>query len=647
MAVENPLWELRVECSNALNKALSERYPGLSVQPESLSTPPSIQLGELSSSMCFEMVKKGVNPVRMAEELASSIEASEYRLIESVEAVRGYVNFHASLPEFAELTLESACELDVDYGFPKTDRPLRIIVEHTSANPNGPIHVGNARNSMLGDALARMLRLRGHDVSVHFYLNDMGRQVAIASYGYDLLGRPRPEGKPDHWIGLIYAMTNCIIEIETLRKRISELEAEGSSESLSKARRRLDECVAAASELMSRNRELFERLLAELKGRESPESEVASLNLSYERGDEEARRLFREVVRLCAEGFKQTLSRAGISVDSWDWESSFVWSGSVREVVERLSRTPYVRRVEGVPVLDCEAVASSMRLKKSLGVEEGHVIPSLTLLRSDGTTLYTVRDIAYTLWKFERADRVINVIGFEQTLAQLQLKLALYALGEGDKAEKLVHYSYELVKLPGYRMSTRLGRYVTFDELMDRAELLAYEEVSKRSPELPEEEKRRIARAVGLGAIRYAFLMVAPTKPVVFVWDRVLNLEANSGPFVQYTHARACSILKKSGGGPVEPDYSLLGHTLERELVLKVASFPETFLRAVRDLRPHVITDYLNSLADTFNKFYATLPVLAAEPKSLRDARLMLVKAVMVCLRNGLRALGIQAPERM
>ncbi len=647
MVVENPLWELRVECSNALNKALSERYPGLSVQPESLSTPPSIRLGELSSSMCFEMAKKGVNPVRMAEELASSIEASEYRLIESVEAVRGYVNFRASLPRFAELTLGSACELDVDYGFPKTDRPLRIIVEHTSANPNGPIHVGNARNSMLGDALARMLRLRGHDVSVHFYLNDMGRQVAIASYGYDLLGRPRPEGKPDHWIGLIYAMTNCIIEIETLRKRISELEAEDSSEGLSKARRRLDECVAAASELMSRNRELFERLLAELKRRESPESEVASLNLSYERGDEEARRLFREVVELCVEGFKQTLSRAGISVDSWDWESSFVWSGSVREVVERLSRTPYVRRVEGVPVLDCEAVASSMRLKKSLGVEEGHVIPRLTLLRSDGTTLYTVRDVAYTLWKFERADRVINVIGFEQTLAQLQLKLALYALEEGDKAERLVHYSYELVKLPGYRMSTRLGRYVTFDELMDRAELLAYEEVSKRSPELPEGEKRRIARAVGLGAIRYAFLMVAPTKPVVFVWDRVLNLEANSGPFIQYAHARACSILRKSGGGSVEPDYSLLGHALERELVLKVASFPEMFLRAVRDLRPHIITDYLNSLADTFNKFYATLPVLAAEPRGLRDARLMLVKAVMVCLRNGLRALGIEAPERM
>jgi len=315
--------------------------------------------------------------------------------------------------------------------------------------------------------------------------------------------------------------------------------------------------------------------------------------------------------------------------------------------VERLSRTPYVKRVGGVPVLDCEAVASTMRLKQSLGVEEDHTIPHLTLLRSDGTTLYTVRDIAYTLWKFERADRVINVIGFEQTLAQLQLKIALHAIGEGDKAGRLVHYAYELVKLPGYKMSTRLGRYVTFDELMDRAELLAYEEVSKRSPELPEEEKRRIAKAVGLGAIRYAFLMVAPSKPVVFVWDRVLNLEANSGPFVQYAHARACSILRKAGGGPVEPDYTLLGHDLERELVLKVAAFPETFLKAVKDLRPHVITDYVNSLADVFNKFYASLPLLAVEPRGLRDARLRLVEAVMVCLRSGLRALGIEAPERM
>ena len=647
MVVENPLRELRVECSEALNEVLRERYPGFSVSPEDLSRPPSVSLGDLSSSVCFEIAKRGLNPVEVAEDLASSVDASKFSLISTVEAVRGYVNFRSDFPKLAELTLESAHRLDREYGFPKTDRPLRIIVEHTSANPNGPIHVGNARNAMLGDALSRMLRLRGHDVRVHFYLNDMGRQVAIASYGYELLGRPKPEGKPDHWIGLVYAATNCIIEIQTLRKRIEELESEGASEELSKARRRLDECVAAASELMSRNQELFERLLNEIRSRGDPESEVASLNLLYERGDEGVKGLFREVVELCVEGFKQTLGRAGISVDSWDWESELVWRGSVREVVERLSRTPYVRRVGGVPVLDCEAVASAMRLKQSLGVEEDHTIPHLTLLRSDGTTLYTVRDVAYTLWKFERADRVINVIGFEQTLAQLQLKIALHAIGEGDKAERLVHYSYELVKLPGYKMSTRLGRYVTFDELMDRAELLAYEEVSKRSPELPEREKRRIARAVGLGAIRYAFLTVAPSKPVVFVWDRVLNLEANSGPFVQYAHARACSILRKAGGGPVQPDYTLLGHDLERELVLKVAEFPETFLRAVRDLRPHVITDYVNSLADVFNKFYASLPVLAAEPRGLRDARLRLVEAVMVCLRNGLRALGIEAPERM
>ena len=153
-----------------------------------------------------------------------------------------------------------------------------------------------------------------------------------------------------------------------------------------------------------------------------------------------------------------------------------------------------------------------LNLKSKLGLSENNEVPPLTLGRADGTTLYTTRDIAYTIWKFKQAQKVINVIGMEQSLAQLQLKIALYALGYAEYAENLVHFAYNLVTLPGYKMSSRRGHYITFDEVLNEAVQRAYEEVSKRSPLLSEEEKRKIADFVGLGAVRYALVDVDPSK---------------------------------------------------------------------------------------------------------------------------------------
>jgi arginyl-tRNA synthetase len=271
----------------------------------------------------------------------------------------------------------------------------------------------------------------------------------------------------------------------------------------------------------------------------------------------------------------------------------------------------------------------------------------LTLVRSDGTTLYTTRDIAYSLWKFEKAEKVINVIGMEQNLAQLQLKIALYALGFDKLAENLVHFAYNLVSLPGYKMSSRRGRYITFDEVMDEAVKRAYEEVSKRSPQLSEEEKQEIADFVGIGAVRYALVEVDPSKPVVFTWDRVLNFETNSAPYIQYTHARACSILRKAVKKPENPAYKLLKEKIEHEIVLDIASFPDVFVEAAQFLKPNLVADFANALADIFNTFYNALPVIKAEPQGLSDARLALVDAVRIVLRNALNLIGIVAPEKM
>jgi arginyl-tRNA synthetase len=268
-------------------------------------------------------------------------------------------------------------------------------------------------------------------------------------------------------------------------------------------------------------------------------------------------------------------------------------------------------------------------------------------VRADGTTLYTTRDVAYTLWKFDRAEKVINVIGMEQSLAQLQLKIALYALGYGTYADNFVHFAYNLVTLPGYKMSSRRGRYITFDKVLSEAVERAYEEVSKRSPQLSEEEKREIADFVGLGAVRYALVDVDPSKAVVFTWDRVLNFETNSAPYVQYTHARACSILRKAAREPENADFALLKEPLERELILYLASFPDTFVEATEYLKPSLISSFTNALADKFNTFYNALPVIKAQPQELSDARIVLTDSICIVLRNALTLIGIVAPEKM
>ena len=543
-----------------------------------------------------------------------SIDSSSFNLIEKVScAGAGYINFHVNFAKFSALTLESIKKLKFDYGFVKTSKPLKIIVEHTSVNPLHPIHIGQARNPMIGDALARILECRGHTVSRHYYIDDVGRQSSVVAYGYDKLGRPKPTEKPDLFVGKIYTVTSCLVEINRL-KRVRDLAAAVNSvDDLAKANKEIDEWMSIAAELKEKYPVLFEALMDKISLDENPEEEINRLNRAYEDGEPKAKQLIREVSDLCLEGFRETMKRVGVTYDSWDWESDFVWSTQVSEVMQKLKTTPFVYAEKGVLEFDAEKVTQVLDLKDKLGLSENNEVSPLTLGRADGTTLYTTRDIAYTLWKFKKAQKVINVIGMEQSLAQLQLKIAMYALGYGEYADNLVHFAYNLVTLPGYKMSSRRGHYITFDAVLDEAIQRAYEEVSKRSPLLSDEEKRKIANFVGLGAVRYALVDVDSSKPVVFTWERVLNFETNSAPYVQYTHARACSILRKAAKEPENPGYELLVEKLEREFVLNLAGFPDAFVEATEYLKPNMIADYANALADKFNTFYNALPVLKAD----------------------------------
>jgi arginyl-tRNA synthetase len=648
MISENPFNEFRKECETALTQVLKKALPEVKVETLSFSKPPNPDFGQLASSLCFELAKKRHQKTDdLTAQLVKAVGKQRFSLLEKVTAAGGYVNFHVNFPKFSALTLESVRQLDSDYGFVKTENPMKIIVEHTSVNPLHPIHIGQARNPMIGDALSRILKGRGHTVSRHYYIDDVGRQSSVVAYGYAKLGEPKPDEKSDHFVGKIYTITSCLVELNRLRRELECAKVVPSSEEVVKLTEQVDEWMSIAAELEEKFPVLFEKLRVKISEEENPEEEINRLNRAYEDEDAEAKRLIREVSELCLQGFRETQKRVEICYDSWDWESDFVWSSQVSEVLQKLKTSPFVFSEGGVLEFDAEKVVRVLGLKVKLGLREDYEVPPLTLVRADGTTLYTTRDVAYTLWKFSRAERVINVIGMEQSLAQLQLKIALYALGYGSYAGNFVHFAYNLVKLPGRKMSSRRGRYITFDEVLNEAVERAYEEVSKRSPKLSEEEKRGIADFVGLGAVRYALVDVDTSKPVVFTWDRVLNFETNSAPYVQYTHARACSILRKAARKPENADFALLKEKLERELVLFLAGFPDVFIEAAEYLKPNMISSFTNALADRFNTFYNALPVIKAESRELGEARIALTDAIRIVLRNALTLIGVVAPKRM
>jgi arginyl-tRNA synthetase len=375
--------------------------------------------------------------------------------------------------------------------------------------------------------------------------------------------------------------------------------------------------------------------------------EVEHLVMQYEKGDEKTREVVRTVVDLSLEGVRQTLKEMGITFDEWDWESELVWSGEVQESMKKLSSTPFAILDGASITLDVDAIARSYGLDKTLGFAEGYELPKLTLVRSDGTTLYVARDIAYSIRKFLNADTVINVIGSEQRLAQLQLKLALYALGAKQVAENLVHYAYGIVELPGVKMSKRRARYISLDEIISQAVSRVQEKISTRGDSLSEEERAQIGRTVGLAAIRYAMLSTSSTKTITFTWDRVLSLERNSAPFINYAYTRTRGILAKAGEVQEEPDFAVLTDPLEHFLIMQIGKFPTIFAEAADNLKPEQVAAYANMLAEKFHEYYERINVLRADTPALRAARLMLVRALRVVLANATHVLGIELTEKM
>ncbi len=603
---------------------------------------------ESFGDLTLVLPRAGIDPSK-GEEVRKAVEGCSY--VAKSELVGIYLNMWFDRARFVEKVFRSFVEAGNSYGvvrFPSR----RIVVEYVSANPVHPLHVGAARNAALGQALANMLEAAGHVVQRRFYINDVGRQVAILVLGIKLLGELEPPHgwKPDHWLGMVYAATNILMELKKVREELSQVVSDERRKELID---RMDKLLADLARIREALPDAVDKLI-DAMDRVDPEREVVEIARKYEAGDPEVKDFVRKVVELCIQGFKQTLDRFGARFDVWDWESDLVWSSEVSKIVEQLSRSPYRTLYKGVPAIDFSTLLKDPNIREKLRIPKGLEVPPLILMRSDETTLYTVRDIAYTLKKFRdfNADTVINVIASEQLLPQAQLRLALYVLGYRKEAENLIHYSYEMVQLSGFRMSSRRGRIVTLDEVLDEAKTRAYAELEKRGN--PNEE---IAERIGVAAVKFALVSVSPNRPVRFSWENVLNFERNSAPYLLYTYARTRGILRKAEelGIATEPrklleiyDPSFANDNARRwRLVKMIAELPETFVRAVENLDPSMLAIYALKLADEFNSWYDEDPVIRESNEGVRASKLLLVHAVSHCLATTLRILGIEPLERM
>lgn len=652
MNPQNPYNSIVEELSLRIHRSLFLR--GLTIDLSELMSeviePPSREMGDLGIALHKYAKRLGLKPDQLAEETKDFL--NDLPGLLCAKAISGYLNVTYSPEYIAKVTISSVKNVE-NYGYVPSKKTLKIVVEHTSANPIHPLHIGHGRNALLGDTLYRLLTNRGHLVQRRFYINDTGRQVALLAFGYKLIGRRPPENaKPDEWLGKLYALTNLLIELRSIESTLSKLRNESKSRELSELEeekyrellRKADEIAASLGRLWEEDKELFDEVskaLMEHKG--DPEEEILKIMSSYERGEEWAKSLVREVVDRALAGIRETLSKLGVEFDKWDYESDLVWSGLVNEVVSKALSSPLYIKYKGADALDVQRIASQQVLGK-LNIDIRGEIPPLVIRRSDGTLLYTTKDIAYSIYKFAdfNADLVINVIGAEQKLPQTQLKLALLALGYVKEAENLVTYIYEMVIVPGLKMSSRRYQIVTLDWLLEELYRKARDEVDKRRQDLSESDRARIAWTIAVAATRFSMTSYDPLKPLNFNLNKVLDLSGSSAPYILYTHARASNILKKAGSIEWDLiDYSYARNEAIKELAWLVMKYPQIAVEAADKLSPEILGNYIVKMADYFNKWYESERIIDEEDKSYRALKLAIVLGVKKSLAHGLKMFGV------
>jgi arginyl-tRNA synthetase len=483
-----------------------------------------------------------------------------------------------------------------------------VMVEYAQPNTHHSFHIGHARNTILGEALARLVEFAGFKTIRASYPGDLGLGVITVMWIYDKFYKGQePAGVHERgqWLLKLYVEATALLE-----KKENETPEETAK-------------------------------------REAYEAERRDMYRKWDTGDEYVRNLWKVTREWSLEELREVLKMLDVNIDVWFFESGVDELSKV--IVDELLAKDIAtdERPNGGAVI--------VKIDEKLGLKKEKYKTNV-LLRSDGTTLYLTKDLALAKVKFEQyhVDRSIYVVDVRQSL-HLQQAFAILKLWGFPQAEKCYHLGYGFVSLPEGAMSARRGRLVLFKDVVDESiKRVLSVEVEKRA-EIPASEREKIAFQIGLGALIYSMLSVDNNRDIVFNMDEALSFDGRTGPYIQNAYVRANSILKKAGAWSVERevwdvgrgafDYELTPH--EIELIEKISRFPQMVEQAANEYRPLVVATYAYELANTFHSFYHAVPVLQTEDEKVRAARLMLVKASKQVLQNALRLLAIQSPEVM
>ena len=564
---------------------------GRMLQPSTGHTwPPVCDL----SLPCFQFAKKlGMAPPAIAELLCEKI--GEHEAIQEVEALNGFLNITASPSWLAQQLLSGGV------GQRSDDERREVLIEHTSANPNGPFHVGRARNAILGDTLVRLHRLWGDKVTAEYYVDDMGKQVAVLAWALD-------------------NMTER--EVETLladREPINPQWAEKAD-----------------------HQRVRWYQAAQLRRKDSADSEaiesaIGTLVHASEHGDQGVLDSFEQAYQPVLDGMLETLGRLGIHYDRFTKESLFVTNGDVAALMKELGD------------LEINGVADNGAQFLDLGQRGLKGKTEFFYRRGDGSSLYATRDIAYHRWKWTQCNELINVLGEDHRLQAQQVGLTLEELGE--RRPEVMFYSF--IKLPEGKMSTRRGNVVFMDDLLEEAQAHAAEVLKERRPDLDPATMATIAEAVGTSAVRFNIISVSPEKGFTFRWEDALSFEAGSAPFVMYSHTRACSIRRNVEAA--DPSFITQPPQIEPcegempaglvELLRTLAVHDDRLSKVVKEHRPNLFANYMLQLSMAYNMFYRDCYVI--DQGKVNPFFFAVSETARTTPKAGMEALGLVALETM
>lgn len=655
--MSSPLAAIKDALASAVVERLSLSAPSAEELARQIKVPDP-EHGDLALP-CFVLAKAfdGDKPPVIAERIAAAL--SEDSRFESAAAVGPYVNVRVAAGLLAERVLGAA--RTEGYGGGSEGAGKTVVIDFSSPNIAKPLAFHHIRSTVIGQSVGRIHAARGWSVKGINYLGDWGKQFGLLATGFARHGDPARRADAKHLVE-VYVKSNKEADVGGLAAKIRAPE---EADALKKT---LEETLAAATGAEGKEKKKLEKsakglekkLIALVGGDGAPldgwdekraaleatarEAETAlpaakekdtaarAFLRRMEEGDEDALAEWRAFRETSIEEFQRVYARMGIHFDSIEGESFY--GEALEPTLEAVRQKPGTREDQGAEVVD---------------IETGKGKPPVILRTRDGTTLYVTRDIAAARDRKARFDfdRSLYVVAADQSLHFEQLFLTLKAMGH-DWADQLKHVPFGRV----HGMSTRRGNLVFLDEVLEEAVRKA-REICEQSDRIAPEHLDEAVEAIGVGAVIFGDLKGLRTTDYSFVWTDILDFRGHTAPYVQFSHARACSILRKAGGVPSEVDPSRLTLPEEREVLKSLAGYPDSVLQACESFEPSIVTRHVLELAQRAATWLSAgnqdrdKRVIHDDDAELQGARLALVDAVRQTLAHGLGLLGVRAPEAM